>query len=168
MTLVWTYFGRNQQTWTPFGHHLDTFWALFGHIAGMDMFWTCFGHILDTFWTLSQFLCPKCVHPHIVQESLVLPTSPRELARISMIKEKRHSVMVWQVVAHHSTELLWTFWGHFSISQQLLFRHKCWAETAHFCINNYSKSGKTIRSLFRSDTSPGLRVTGKPFTDRAA
>ena len=69
MTLVWTYFGRNQQTWTPFGHHLDTFWTLFGHIASMDMFWTYFGHILDTFWTFSYFLCPKCVHTHILKES---------------------------------------------------------------------------------------------------
>ena len=44
MTLVWTYFGRNQQTWTSFGHHLDTFWKWFGHIADMNMFWTHFGH----------------------------------------------------------------------------------------------------------------------------
>ena len=67
MTLVWTYFGHNQQTWTPFGHDLDTL-----------QIWTCFGYILATFWTLSYFLCPKCVHPVILKEDSFFSWNPKE------------------------------------------------------------------------------------------
>ena len=58
-----------RQTWTLFGHFLDTFLTLSGHILNTFWIWTHFGYILGTFWILFEMMCPKCVRPYIVDQS---------------------------------------------------------------------------------------------------
>ena len=69
MILLWTHFGHYLDTfevWTYFGHILDTFWTLFGHIGGLDIFWTYFGHICTFNVQNVSKICPKYVHPFIL------------------------------------------------------------------------------------------------------
>ena len=48
-----------KQTWTLFGHFLDTLWTYFVHILDLDTFWIHFGHILDTSWNNVSKMCPS-------------------------------------------------------------------------------------------------------------
>ena len=74
-------FGHKQQSWTHFGHHLDTKW--------------CLVTFMDTLWRLLGVLCPKCVYPHIVlQCPLPLPSlSGKEIADIYIESHHQRKVV---------------------------------------------------------------------------